>query len=409
MKAKHVETLIKFLLISFLLVYVGVQVTRGLTPPMRTQTAHMDFVFQSVSGPGLVFRDEITLDESGASVVSSLFDDAVRVLVGEPVAELLPSGTYVGNSALIRQTQWELEMLLEAQDTSIHHMANTEALGRDIQQQLGALAGLTTSGNYHGAEDIRANLTALLNQRQIATGREQCFSARISQLTFEHERLNSFDRAGATGIVRTPVSGFYARSTDGLESTLSLSVARTAGLSDLRSMIENTVPLQTTNRAGRVVTSHNWYVAVILDRYQTQWINSGQGLEIFFEGTGVRTPATVARVLYQTGYDQAVLVLHSGYVSGETINLRAQNLRLDFNVHEGIRVDAAALRFQDGERGVFTLSNNIVRFKRVDPIYEEPGFLLSRQPHNPRDPHILRQYDQIIIGGVDLEDGRVLG
>ena len=409
MKAKHVEWLVKFLLISFLLVYVGVQVTRVLTPPMRTQTAHMDFVFQSVSGPGLVFRDEIPLEESGASVVSSLFDDAVRVLVGQPVAELLPPGTYIGNSALIRQTQWEIEMLLEAQDTSIHHIANTEALGRDIQQQLGIFAGLSASGNYHGAEDVRANLTALLNQRQIATGREQCFGARISQLTLEYERLNSFDRAGAIGVAYAPVSGFYARSTDGLESALSLNVARTAGLAELKAMIENTMPLQTVNRAGRVVTSHNWYVAVILDRYQTQWINTGQGLDIFFEGTGIRVPATVRRVLYRTGYDQAVLVLHSGHVSEDTINLRAQNVRLDFNVHEGIRVDAAALRFQNGERGVFTLSNNVVTFKRVDPIYEEPGFLLSRPPHNPRDPYTLRQYDQIIIGGVDLEDGRVLG
>ena len=409
MKAKHVEKLVKFLLISFLLIYVGVQVTRGLTPPMRTQTAHMDSVFQSVSGPGLVFRDEIALEESGANVVSSLFDDAVRVLIGEPVAELLPPGTYIGNNALIRQTQWELDMLIEAQDTSIHHLANTEALGRDIQQQIGALAGLSTSGNYHGAECIRANLTALLNQRQIATGREQCFGVRINQLTLEQERLNSFDRAGATGVARAPVSGFYARSTDGLESALNLSAVRTAGLVELKSMIENTAPLETANRAGRIVTSHNWYVAVILDRYQTQWITSGQGLEIFFEGTGIRTPATVTRVLYQTDYDRAVLVLHSGHVSEETINLRSQTVRLDFSVHEGIRVDAAALRFSDGERGVFTLTNNVVRFKRVDPIYEEPGFLLSRPPHNPHDPHTLRQHDQIIIGGVDLEDGRVLG
>jgi len=408
MNAKYIEKFVKFLLISFLLVYVGVQMSRGLTPPIRTQTAHMDAVFQSVSGPGLVFREETLLEESGSNVVSSLFEDAVRVLIGEPVAELLPPGTYIGNSALLRQTQREIDMLLEAQNTSIHHIANTEALGRDIQQQLGILAGLSSSGNYHGAESVRANLTALLNQRQIATGREQDFSARITQLTLEQERLNSYARASAIGVVNAPVSGFYARSTDGLESVLNLNAARTTGFSDFKAMIENTTPLQAANRAGRVVTSHNWYVGVIVDRYQTQWINPGGVLDVFFEN-GVRAPATVSRVLYQADYDRAVLVLHSGYVSEETINLRVQNLRLDFNVHEGIRVDAAALRFSDGERGVFTLSNNVVRFKRVDPIYEEPGFLLSRPPRDLFDRHTLRQYDQIIIGGVDLEDGRVLG
>jgi len=409
MNTKFIETLVKYMLILFLLLTVTVQATRFFSTPVRTQTAHLTTIFQSASGPGLVFRDEILLEESGASMVSSLFDDAQRVLVGEPIVELLPPGTYVGNRGRLRQTQWEIDMLEHAQDTSINHIANTDILGRDIQSQLGLLVQMSATGQYEDAGALRSNLTSLLNQRQIATGKEQNFQERISTLSSERDRLLLDAARGATGVVNAPRSGFYARSVDGLESVLTLNVARTGGLSELKSLVENTSASEVQSRAGRIITSHNWYVAVVVYQYEIQGMRRGQNLDIVFEATGTRVPATLRRILSDNAEDKAVLIFHSNHVSEETVNLRVSDVRLDFRQHEGIRVDAQALRFVDGERGVFTLTNNVVRFKRVDPVYEESGFLLSRPPLDPHDTFTLRKYDQIIIRGVDLEDGRVLG
>ncbi|MCL2579480.1 MAG: hypothetical protein FWE32_05550 [Oscillospiraceae bacterium] len=408
MNAKLIEKIVKFTLPLFLLGYVGWQAIGFFTNPVRTQTAHLSTVFQSVSGPGLVFREEVLLEESGINLVSSLHDDAQRVLVGQPIVELLPPGTYAGNRSRLREAEWEIEMLLGAQNPSISHINNTEALGRDIQQQLGQIVQMSATGSHSDAGNVRTNLVSLLNMRQIATGQENSFDARISQLQSERDRLSA-SPGGAVGVVNAPMSGFYAREVDGLEELLTLDTARTGDLFELKSLIENARPGGARDRAGRIVTSHNWYVAVIVSRYETQWIRQGQNLNMVFEDTGLRLPATVSRVLSNNDYDEAVIILHSNRVSAETVNLRISNVRLDFSQHEGIRVNAEALRFVDGERGVFTLSNNVVHFKRVDPIYEEPGFLLSRPPHNPHDDFVLRKYDQIIIRGVDLEDGRVIG
>jgi|GEM_PF-1088666 len=409
MNTKFIETLVKYMLILFLLVTVAVQATRFFSVPVTTHTAHLTTIYQSTSGPGLVFRDEILLEESGASVVSSLFDDAQRVLVGEPVVELLPPGTYVGSRSLLRQTQREIDMLEQAQNTYINHLANTDALGRDIQRQLGFLVQMSATGQYEDAETLRSNLTSLLNQRQIAIGKEQNFQERISVLSSERDRLLSDAARGATGVVNAPRSGFYARSVDGLENILTLNLARTGGFSELKSLIENTAATEAQRRAGRIITSHNWYVAVVAYHYEIQGMRRGQSLDLLFEATGTRVPATLNRILSDSAEEKAVLIFHSNHVSEETVNLRVSDVRLDFRRHEGIRVDAQALRFVDGERGVFTLTNNVVRFKRVDPVYEEPGFILSRPPLDPHDTFTLRKYDQIIIRGVDLEDGRVLG
>jgi len=408
MNARLIERIVKYMLILFLLIYVGMQASRYFSDTVRTQTAHLTTVYQSVRGRGLVFRDELVLQESGANAVSCLFNDAQRVLIGEPIVELLPPGTYVGSRSRLRETQREIDMLEQAQNASNSHAFNTEALGREIQQQLGQLAQISATGYYGSVPDIRDNLASLLNQRQIAIGREQDFQARINELTLYRDRITTGAVYGSSNVVNAPVSGFFAREVDGFEGTMSLDVARTAGFDQLITLIENAAPRQAAARVGRIVTSHNWYVGVIVSQYDIQWIRSGQRLSLVFEDAGTQVPATVARVLSENLQDYAVLILHANHVSRETINLRISDVRLDFRSHEGIRVDAQALRFVDGERGVFTLHNNVVSFRRIDPIYEEPGFVLSRPPFDPHDDFTLRKYDQIIIGGVDLEDGRVL-
>lgn len=407
--SRIIEKVVGFMLVAFLLAYVGVQTMRGVAPSMMTiQTAHLSSVFQSVSGRGVVFRDEIALEHGGANAISSLFDDAVRVLVGEPVAELLSPGTYVGSRSLLRQTQWEIEMLEQAQNTSVHHMANTEAIGRGISQQMVRLSKMSATGDFGGVDDLRQDLTALLNQRQIATGREDNFALRINALENQWESL-SIVGEGSNRVVLAPVTGFYSRLVDGLENILTLETVRSADIYRLSGIIQTTQPEQSIGSAGRIVTSHNWYVAIMVDRYKTQWVLPGQNLEMVFESNGARVPGVVERLLLgAVDDDYAVLVVHSNHVTGDTINLRTDNIRLEFAQHEGIRVDAAALRFVDGERGVFTMVNNTVQFRRVDPIYEEPGFLLSRIPHNPHDPFFLRLHDQVIIGGVELET-RIMG
>ena len=97
----------------------------------------------------------------------------------------------------------------------------------------------------------------------------------------------------------------------------------------------------------------------------------------------------------------------AGDIAKANINLRTGEAQLYFRQHTGLRVDTAHIRFEDGARGVYVLENGVVRFRTIDPIYEEDAFILSGQP-DPFDTSALRQFDQIITKGTDLEDGKVI-
>ncbi|MGI6404349.1 MAG: HlyD family efflux transporter periplasmic adaptor subunit [Oscillospiraceae bacterium] len=407
MQGKWIEKLVASMLVLFLFCYVGFQATRYFDAPVKTETVYAYTVAQTINAQALVFREEMVLSETGSGVQSCLYDDGERVLIGQPVVEYLSSMAVGGNRSRLRQTEWEIAMLKEAQNTSLSHFSNAEALGRDLKQQLSYLVKMSASGRFDDVETLRPALVSLLNKRQIATGKERSFQRRIDSLAKELDSLRSASGQEVNMVVKTPVSGYFAKSIDGLESLLPLDTARTADLEELLELLENPPIFRTQPGSGRIVTSQNWYVAVKVDKYDVQWVREGQTLTLQFENSP-GFPATVSRVLTSNEREEAVLVIHCNYVGADTINLRLAPVKLKFSQYTGLRVDTAFLRFQEGERGVYVLENNVVRFKKLNPIYEEAGFLLSAQPVDPYDSTTLRQYDQIITKGTELEDGKII-
>lgn len=408
MQGRFIEKLVASILMLFLLFYVGYQIFRYTGGSVKTETVYAYTVSQTLSARALIFRDETVLEETGAGVQSCLYEDGERVQVGQPVVEYLAGASGSGNRSRLRETQWEIAMLEEAQNTSLSHFSNAEALGRDIKQQLNRVVQMSASGNYAQVAEVRPVLVSLLNKRQVATGKENDFNSRIGSLALERDALSSSSGRDVNSVVNTPMSGYYAKPVDGLETVLTLELARTAGQEELLELLENPPAAGSKAGSGRIVTSQNWYVAVTVDKYDIQWVQQGQSLELRFENSAAQVPALIDRVLVSNEQDQAVLVLHCNNVSADTINLRSAQVSLVFTQYTGLRVNASHLRFQEGERGVYTLENNVISFKRLDPIYEEPGFLLSRQPVDPYDTVTLRQYDQIVTKGLELEDGKIV-
>lgn len=408
MQGRITEKLVAGLLILFLLIYVGFQTFRFFGSPVKTETVYEYTVAQAITTKGVILRDEQVLSEAGSGVMSCLFEDGERVLVGAPVVEYLASEGVGADRSRLRDTQWEIAMLKEAQNTSLSHFSNAEALGRDIKQQMSQLVYMASLGQYDQLPAVQSNLVSLLNKRQIATGKENSFQLRIDQLTAEQDDLTTATGRQVNNVVKAPVSGYYAKPLDGYESLLNTKMATEGSLRELTELVETAEkPLHGAPGSGRIVTNQNWYVVITADKYEIQWVRSGQSLQLIFEGVSAKVPATVHRVLTANDSDNAVLVIHCNYITGELLDLRAEEVRLEFSQYTGLWVDTANLRFNGDERGVYVLENNVVRFKKLDPIYEEAGFVLSQQPYDLYNTEYLRQFDQIITKGTELEDGKI--
>lgn len=82
--------------------------------------------------------------------------------------------------------------------------------------------------------------------------------------------------------------------------------------------------------------------------------------------------------------------------------MRTQKSEISFASYRGLKVRADALRFQDGEPGVYVVNGAGVRFKKLDILFYGDGYVLSRQR---TEDGYLALYDEMVIEGRELSQG----
>ena len=73
--------------------------------------------------------------------------------------------------------------------------------------------------------------------------------------------------------------------------------------------------------------------------------------------------------------------------------------------YTGLQVNSKAVRFVDGEKGVYVLSGSVVHFVPVNIIYSTDSYCICETETTGVR---LKLYDEVIIKGKNLYDGKVI-
>jgi len=396
---------------------------------LHFETVLMHTVPRTLYGTGIAVRSEVLVESSGFGTTNFLHDDATRLGIRQIVAEVHDTAVGISPDYLrLQEIEREIERLTAAQDRNVNNMSTADAINRDIRDRLGALRTVSATGQAQDLERLHDDLSQLINRRRIAIGEDEDFSERLAVLNNERRYLNTptFGSA-AHSVVRAPVPGLFSRVYDGYETLITPAAMRRMSIDDFVGLIDY-APELPIGYTGRMVTSEVWFFAVPLNLHHAEWISRGQRVEMEFDSSGRRVPATVYDIVFGNRDDIVVAIFRSNHMSRDLINLRVNDVVVYSMQHTGIRVNNNAIHFRetpDGgvERGVYVLDGNILRFRSIHPIYENPHFLLSDpnpqiihptfaideddENFEPRRlPQPVRQFDLVVTSGVDLFDGR---
>ncbi|WRS28125.1 HlyD family efflux transporter periplasmic adaptor subunit [Oscillospiraceae bacterium MB08-C2-2] len=385
--------------------YIGYQAYNYYYNPYKTETVFTYTVSQNTTAQGVAVRQETLLEPVDGSE-NFLYEDGTKMAIGQVVAECYNDPVGSRNIRELNQLKSEIEMLQNAQDKTINNYSNTEALNREIKVQLTNFTKMTTSGWYSDAGVLRSQLTALINKKQIATGKVSSFESRIHVLQAEYDALAQNQVPDSTRTVTTPVAGYFVKNVDGYETMLNPQMVDSGTIETLIGFVEGDVPPAPTDAVGKMVTNANWYFICAIPRDTVEWVTLGQNVSMRFDVIGnTPIPAVVKDVISQRENPTAILVLRCNYVTSDLINLREAEVEINFRNHEGLKIDTADIRFVDNRQGVYILDENTVCFRVIDPIYEDQGFILSNP--NSLEPNAVKKFDQIIRGN-DLHDGKII-
>ena len=87
--------------------------------------------------------------------------------------------------------------------------------------------------------------------------------------------------------------------------------------------------------------------------------------------------------------------------------MRTGIVTLVSKTYEGLRIPRKSLRVVDGQTGVYVLSGITLKFVKVEVIFSEDDYIICSQEKS--NDSVLRLYDEVVVKGKRLYDGKIVG
>ena len=372
-------------------IYVGYQALQVLFPPNTYETAMLATVADTVSADGVLLFDETYI--SGSGTLGYLAADGERVSAGTAVAEIYSSPEQAGLRQQLTALNDQIELLQRSQNTTATQL---DSLRKERSGALYDLMDALDSSAYDETAQGEENYILAQNKLWIITGEVSDFSAQIAALTQQSAQVQA--QLGAPTQITAPQTGYFIRSTAagrlnaGADDILALDAA------GLEAYLNSDPELPLDGCAGKLVSGFTWRYIGLCSAKEGEKLLGDNGkpltrsVKIKFPGQ-METPlkASVSEVSIDEASGLAVHYLKEDGTESET----------------------------QGENyipGVYVKYGNLARFCKIDPVdsahplVTDGDYCIVMPSSTDKTKTIseVRLYDEIIVSGQNLYDGKLL-
>ncbi len=427
-KEPHPLAVMAGVLAAFLLVaacYVGYQAMHILFPQNEYETAMPATVSDNVDADGVLLFDEVYV--SGSGTLGYLAADGERVSAGTAVAEIYSDASQAVLRQQLTQLTEQIDLLQRSQNTTSLQL---DTLLRERSAALYDMMDVLDAGDY-GEVDSGAN-TYLLAQNKlwIATGDSANFTDQISALTQQAQSVQA--QLGNPTQITAPQTGYFVRASSSGRLNAGADDILAQDPAQLKAWLD-TDPELPLDGAGKIVSGFTWRYVGVCSAKQGEKLLGQDGkplrssVQIYFPGqTDKSFKATVSEVTIDEEQDAARFVLTCNVINGDVLSLNHAAARISVGESTGLRVPASAVHYlkEDGTEaetqgenyipGVYVKYGNIARFCKIDPVdadhplVTDGDYILVLPKGTDGSVSQVRLYDEIIVSGQNLYDGKLL-
>lgn len=384
-----------------------------LTNPSYTYETVISYTYtDSITVEGYVLFEETVVTREGSDGIGFLVEDGARVSAQQAVAEYYTSDTQQTLRAQIEQTNDEIALLEASENTAGALVDNL------ISQRSTALYALIEQLDQGDYTSTQANESAFLiaqNKVQVITGSQIDYTARIETLIAQSLSLS--EALGELEEIISPVGGYFISKNTAAFLSYDMQMLLALSLEEFAETLTQDNTIAGDGFAGKVVSSYTWHFVGLCTAEQSARFSVGDTLEITFpDKSDAVYPASVVSVELDEAGGQARVTLSCEYIDADALALGQETAQIIFDTYEGLRVPSDAVRMQlttldDGSQdyvqGVFVAYNGLAKFRKIEILYQTDGYILVPL-ESASSLSEVRMYDQVIISGTDLTDGKVL-
>jgi len=384
-------------------VFVVHQVYSSAYKPITTVSAEYYTAVEGFQINGIVIREEKIITSDTTGTLHFTLSDGERVAKDGIIANIYSDAEASVTVNRIEQLNSRIADIEEMQSYNDVEAADITLVNNKVNASLNKMLRGIATNNFSSFESDSAELLTNISRRQMITGEQTDFSARLAELKAELQSLNAA-LPQPIGSIRTDVSGYFVSSVDGYENILSCENIDAVTPQYLDSLKAEKAP---QNAIGKVVSGYTWYIAAQVNISDSLKYKTGDKLTL--KTTLKSSPeleVTVEKINTSQSDDAAVLIFSCQQMNSELASIRNGSMTIINNTYSGLKIPAKALRFQDDKTGVFVRSGMAIKFVGVNVIYRTDEYIICEQQVS--SDTVLRLYDDVVVKGKRLYDGKIV-
>lgn len=374
--------------------------------PVKTQVALSKTVASTAVTDAFVVRDEYPIEASVTGTLVPLVEDGKRVASQDDVAVVFTSDEAAKAYNEMKAVKEEIEYFSSLQNKVGVQTADITPLDERIYSACEAYSVAISKGNISSYETYENNIRDAMTSRQLSTGTIIDPSARLGELNAKLAQLQGANIGYNT--IKAPHPGYYISVADGYESTVDYKNVMSMTTTQISALFDSskTQKGNVDNYMGKLVDGFNWYLLCVVNYEDAVKLSIGSKAKVEFTMTTAEPINAVVAAICDTADGKTGVILKCNLMSTQYASLRTEQIRITFDEHTGFQVPNKAIREVDGQKGVFVLNGNIVKFKKINIDYSDSEMSICNNPNNENG--FVELYDNIIVEGTDLYDGKIL-
>ena len=396
-------TVLKGFVILLIAVFAVHQAVSSLYKPVKTETAVFSDMSDGLNITGVIIRNETLISAGDSGVLHFIIGDGNRVAKDGVIANIYDSESASIILERIDSVNGKIADIEEMLSYNNLEAADLDMINAKVHQNLNNLIICGGNGNYDAFSDKSDELLSAYNRRQAAMGETADFSAQLTALKTEKDQLAA-SLPAAKGTLRAEKSGYFVSKADGYETVLTCENPESITPEYLNGIKAETVG---ENTVGKIVSDYEWYIAAEVSVNESLNFKEGDALTIY---TSVKSypklPVTVKKINISESSGGAVVLFACNDMNSELASMRTGPMTVVKKEYSGLKVPTSARRVVDSKLGVYVLTGMQVKFVEVKVLFTDGDYMICEKQTS--DGNVLRLYDEVIVKGKNLYDGKII-
>ena len=388
----------------FAIIVVGYQLYKYNFVSIKTESAVMGEMEEVVKATGLFFRDEETIVRGNHDFIDVIRAEGERVPAHGIIARIYSDEQSAKKQKKIRELEEKIAIYESVLSNSGSYESAMTSIDQEIYDRLSNISILAQNGESSVFADAEA-LTIEIMKKKIAAGDLVHYDSALKDLRSELGALKSSVNASVRTISKDK-SGYFSLGIDGLEEKFNSSALEELSIENFKEFEKLSLDFNhQSDDIGKLVYSSNWFLAMKLQTNDISRLETNDSVYIRIPSFGSERIKCVVKDIRKNG-EESIVILESSIISSNILTLRNEEISLIIRTHSGIQIRQSALRKVDGEDGVYVKVGLLLRYKKVEILYNDGTNVIIK--YDPASSNDVRVYDQVVYKGSHLYNGKAV-